>query len=105
MSPRQLLLYFGTAIFLIAAHKSTAQTQNLCAQRAVIVEKLNTKFNETRRSIALSRTHIMIEVFASDVSGTWRMIATKPNGIACLVASGTAYEAVAVVAPVRDQKT
>lgn len=105
MSPRQLLLYFGTAILLLAAQNTSAQTPTACAPRTVVVERLASKFNETRRSIALSRTNVMVEVFASDTSGSWTMIATKANGISCLIASGTAYETIAVLAPTKGEKT
>ncbi len=39
------------------------------------------------------------ETFANPVTGTWTILASRPDGVACLVASGELYEAVPVGDP------
>ena len=41
----------------------------------------------------------VVEVFASESSGSWTITVTFPNGATCLVASGQAYEELAEALP------
>ena len=68
-----------------------AQGQN-CASRDTVVERLATKYGESRQSIGMAPKGRVIEVFASLETGTWTITVTLPNGTMCLVASGQSYE-------------
>ena len=85
----------------------TAQTgtsgPRACAPRDVVVDRLAEGYGETRKSIGLGANNAVIEVFASDDSGTWTITATSPQGITCLIASGQAFERLNDVLPVDDQ--
>ena len=73
----------------------TAEAQNNnCGPREKVLTTLAEKYQETRRSIGLATQGRVMEVFASEESGSWTIIVTMPNGITCLVASGQAFEAV-----------
>ena len=63
-----------------------------CAPRAEMVERLSARFGETRRGIGLARGNRILEVFASDDSGSWTVVVTLPDGRACLLAAGRAWE-------------
>lgn len=89
--PRFLALF--ATLFTLAA--STAQAQNNCAPRVVVLDHLAQNFGETRQYIGLGQDGHVIEVFASTDSGTWTITVTLPNGLTCLVASGDAFEAIA----------
>ena len=41
----------------------------------------------------------VVEVFASDETGTWTITVTNPAGVTCLVASGQSFEALAEALP------
>ena len=43
----------------------------------------------------------VVEVFASDETGTWTITVTTPNGMTCLVASGQSFEALAEALPAK----
>ena len=45
------------------------------------------------------RNNAMVEVFASEETGSWTILVTMPTGVTCLVASGEAFEEVAEVLP------
>lgn len=92
-------LTFGLAIMVLAADKVTAQTQRACAPRDAVVTRLADKYGETRRSIGLGTNNQMVEVFASDESGSWTITVTLPNGMTCLMATGQAYETMADLLP------
>lgn len=79
------------ALFLMAT-SANAQASN-CASRAHIVERLASKYGETRQSIGLGANNQAVELFASPDTGTWTIVVTNANGVSCLVASGTAWEA------------
>jgi len=63
------------------------------------VQRLAEAYGETRQSMGLGAGNAVVEVFASDASGTWTITVTAPGGITCLVAAGQAFEAVAESPP------
>ena len=68
-----------------------AQGQN-CGARESVIERLASKYGESRQSIGMAPKGRVIEVFASLETGTWTITVTMPNGTMCLVASGQSYE-------------
>ncbi|WP_371156338.1 hypothetical protein [Jannaschia sp. 2305UL9-9] len=76
---------------LLASLPAAARGQN-CGARGAVIERLSSHFGETRRGIGLARQTGVMEVFASDTTGTWTITVTLPDGRTCLVASGQAWE-------------
>ena len=76
-----------------------SQDMRNCAPRDAVVNRLVTSYGETRRSMGLGSNNAVVEVFASDDSGSWTITVTLPNGMTCLVASGQAFEALADTPP------
>jgi hypothetical protein len=87
-------LSLGIAATLLVPSQLKAQAAQ-CAPRQLIVEKLQSKYGETRQSIGLGQQNSVVEMFASPETGSWTILFTRPDGTACLVASGEHYEAVA----------
>ncbi|MFQ5438641.1 MAG: hypothetical protein ACE5DK_07415 [Paracoccaceae bacterium] len=87
-----LSLGFGGLIW--ATQQAQAQ-QARCAERKVVVERLEQKYGETRRSLGIGRNNAVVEVFASDETRTWTILVSLPNGMSCLVASGESWEQLA----------
>jgi len=86
------------AVMALLAGPVVAQGRN-CAPREMVVERLASKYGETRHSMGLGANNVVIEVFASDTSGTWTITVTSVSGITCLVASGQAYESMVEALP------
>lgn len=86
-------LVFG--FVLLAAAGAQAQGQRHCGERDRIVQHLADGYGESRQSMGLGVNNSVMEVFASQETGTWTITVTMPNGMMCLVASGRAYEALA----------
>ena len=82
----------STGLLLGAATFAEAQGQTHCAPRHQVVDRLATKYGETRQSMGLGANNAVMEVFASLDSGSWTITVTMANGITCLVASGQAFE-------------
>lgn len=86
----------GLGIMVLAAQQVQART---CGPREDILKRLVETFGETRRGIGIERQGAVMEIYASDQTGSWTITVTLPDGITCLVASGQAYEVMAEALP------
>lgn len=95
MSPERTDMKLKFAMLVAASFclplAAQAQGQN-CGNRELVVERLTSKYGESRQSIGMAPKGRVVEVFASLETGTWTITVTMPNGITCLVASGQSYE-------------
>ncbi len=86
------------AVMALLTGPVVAQGRN-CAPREMVVERLASKYGETRQSMGLGANNVVIEVFASEKSGTWTITVTSVSGLTCLVASGQAFETMVEALP------
>ncbi|WP_136636646.1 hypothetical protein [Pseudooceanicola onchidii] len=93
----------GGILTAAALSLPTGAMAGACAPRDVVLERLATTYGETRQSIGLGPNNQMVEVFASDATGTWTITVTKATGVTCLVASGQAFETLAEALPPDDK--
>ena len=100
---KQWITAGGMAVALLGAPLGASAQQASCAKRDMIVERLATKYGESRQSAGLNQNNGMVEVFASDETGTWTILVTMPNGISCLMAAGKAWQGVAEAEPQRGK--
>lgn len=103
----------AAAIFLATTTQAGAQTKNQpqahtqaqaprnCAPRASVVTRLAERYGETRQSVGIGSNNAMVEVFASEETGSWTILVTMPTGVSCLVASGQSFEEVAEALPAK----
>lgn len=80
----------------VAARAQSAPA-SICGQRDHIVRHLETRFGESVRSVGLAGPDRVVEVFASDETGSWTITVTSPSGLTCLMAAGRHFEAMAPV--------
>ena len=99
MKQHFLALSFGVGAMLLATQYAFAQDAQNCAPRDRVLARLAENYGETRQSIGLAPNNHVVEVFASEATGTWTIIATLPTGQTCLVASGQSYEPIAEALP------
>lgn len=95
MTRQTLTFFLGVGAILLAAQTAVAGPSNKCAPRGTVVGHLADKYGEARRAIGLAGQNQVVEVYASDETGTWTILVTSPAGISCLVASGDSFEALA----------
>lgn len=98
MNQRLFQMTMGLGIMVLAAQQVQAQTPN-CAPRPDVLQRLAETYGETRRGIGLAQQGTVMEVFASDETGTWTITLTLPNGLTCLIAAGEAFEVLAEALP------
>jgi len=96
-------LTVAAAIYLVATTEVAAQARGNCAPRDAVIERLAERYGETRQSVGLGANNAVVEVFASDETGSWTITVTSPNGLTCLVASGQSFEEVAEALPASDK--
>jgi len=77
---------------ILATQYAFAQNDRNCAPRDRVLERLTDTYGETRQSIGLTPNNGVVEVFASNNTGTWTITVTLPSGITCLVVSGQSFE-------------
>ncbi len=87
-------LSLGFAALLMATDIASAQNANRCAQRDVVVGKLNSDYGESRKTMGMTANNGIIEMYASEETGSWTITVTHPNGMTCLLAAGTSFEQV-----------
>jgi hypothetical protein len=85
-------LSLGFGGLIMATQNAYGQTSQRCAARDAVLTRLAETYGETRRSLGVAANSAVVEVFASDQTGTWTITVTAPNGITCLVASGDSFE-------------
>jgi hypothetical protein len=84
---------FGLLSTLLISGPALAQSAGQpCAAREQVVQRLTSNYGETVQSMGLGANNGLMEVFASEETGTWTITVTMPNGQTCLIASGQAFE-------------
>lgn len=91
----------AAALWICTASDAFAQSNRNCGPREVVLDRLAQGYGETRQSMGLGANNAVIEVFASDETGTWTITVTTPNGLTCLVASGQSFETLAEALPAK----
>ncbi len=76
----------------IALPAAPAWAQMVCGKRTDMVSQLGEKYGETRRSMGLASGRGVVELYASEETGSWTILMTSPQGIACMMAAGQAFQ-------------
>ena len=84
----------STTLFAVTAPLANAQM--VCGTRDKIIAQLEKKYGETRRSLGLQQGRGVVEVYASEETGSWTILVTDARGKSCLMAAGEAFEIEAV---------
>ncbi|MEM6477898.1 MAG: hypothetical protein AAF841_10290 [Pseudomonadota bacterium] len=98
MKHHLIALSIGVAALALTAIEAKSQAAN-CAARDTVVERLSSKYGESRQSLGMAANQSLVEVYANAGTGSWTITVTLPNGTTCLVASGMSFEALAEAAP------
>jgi len=87
-----LTVAVAVAAAVAAPGAALAEGRN-CGDRNAIVQRLENNYGEARTGAGLSDGNSsMIEIFASEETGTWTILLTRPDGQSCLVAAGDNWQ-------------
>ncbi|WP_240790358.1 hypothetical protein [Rhodobacter sp. SY28-1] len=99
MTQQMFTLSFGLAAVLAVPQIVHSAPQ--CDSREAVISLLADRYGETRRSVGIAGQAAVMELFASQETGTWSITMTLPHGMMCLMASGSNYETVTEELPAR----
>jgi hypothetical protein len=69
-------------------HAQLSPAETYCDTHQTVTEGLAQDFAETLRASQISADGLKIELWASDLMGTWTALHHGDDGISCIVASG-----------------
>lgn len=88
MQPVLEFLAVASAAFFMS---TACLAQSICGERTEIVRQLEKNYKEHTVALGIAENGRLIEVLASD-AGTWTIIVTRPDGQACVLATGQSFE-------------
>ncbi|MEM6481670.1 MAG: hypothetical protein AAF922_16685 [Pseudomonadota bacterium] len=92
----QTFLTAGALLILVGITGLPAYASN-CANRDMVVERLKSKYHEELAAGGIqkaSTTDAIVEVWASHETGTFTVLLTRPDGVTCVMATGTDWHQV-----------
>ena len=81
----RLLLPFTIGLTVVGSATLAAN----CAQRETVVERLETRYSEHLVARGLQSKNALMEIFGSATTGTYTVLITNPQGVSCVVGTGT----------------
>ena len=61
----------------------------MCADRAKFVDQLEKKYSEQISARGLQSSDRLLEIFTSSETGSFTVLLTRPDGVSCVLATGT----------------
>lgn len=101
MNRHLMTLMMGASALMLAASHVQAQGRN-CAPHAAVAGHLAQKYGESRQMMGLAANNMVLEVYVAPDSGTWTVTVTRPDGVTCLMASGTDADTTPLALPNTD---
>lgn len=65
-----------------------------CAPRDQVVDRLQAKYTERLKGGGLQNADTLLEIWASDATGSFTILVTHANGMSCVVSSGQNWNSV-----------
>jgi hypothetical protein len=88
---RIMAIAIALTAFANTTFVSTAMAQAVCSERARFLEQLAGNFAENTVALGLVNNGSVLEILTSK-KGSWTIIVTKPDGMSCVVATGSSWE-------------
>ncbi len=89
---KQILTTLALILGMAAIGPPEAQAQMACGTRDSVITKLGEKYGEVRRGGGLAGQTAIFEIWASEATGTWTILKTAPDGMACIMAVGDGWQ-------------
>lgn len=93
----RVLVAMGLLAMTPQARAEIGATQ-ACAAHADVVQKLADRYGEVRTGFGLHEGRSVLEIFSSPATGTWTIVVTGTDGMACLLTAGRSWEQVPATA-------
>ncbi len=81
-------LIIASVLLGIATASLPAQAQTVCNMRTKMVAKLTEKYGKVSNGLGMQTASQVIELWSSQKTGSWTIIASRADGISCVLATG-----------------
>ena len=78
-----------TVLSLSALTATQAVAMPHCGDRDAVIGKLSGDYKEAHIASGLQSDTGLMEIWASEIDGSWTILMTRPDGQTCVVATGT----------------
>jgi hypothetical protein len=85
------LLSFATTMVCLASFAAAATTVMPCSRRSDLIKLLGKEYKEVLSGFGVSGQQNIVEFFISK-AGTFTILATRSDGISCVIATGDNWE-------------
>jgi hypothetical protein len=96
---RRLALLISTAALAcgffaapVVAESAQPAPRVPCHNAIEIAKQLKGKYSEAPVAFGLQTNGNLLQIYASQASGTWTVVSTTPAGVSCIVAAGKSWE-------------
>lgn len=89
--------FAGILLASNAGAQQGSEAAAMCGVRTEIVSKLSKEFKEAPMAMGMVDQSAVLEIFVSD-TGTWTILATRPDGTSCVVSAGEGWESKTLIA-------
>lgn len=87
------MVHMGLAAGLLAS-VSIQPVEMVCAEREALLTSLNREYKEAPKELGLANNGSVVELLTTRDGKTWTMLMTRPDGTACVIAAGEAWETI-----------
>ncbi len=82
----KIAVVLGVSLFATQVHAVTD-----CAPRDDVTQHLSDRFGEYHHATGLQTETGLIEIWASETTGSWTILLTRPDGQSCVLSSGSHF--------------
>lgn len=82
---------FFTVFMALSFFALAAEAAPVCGKHPDLVKRLQDGYGERRIGLGVAGNHGLVEVYIS-ASGSFTILFTRPNGLACIMAAGERWE-------------
>lgn len=87
----------GLALGIAVIAAPSAEAQNNCGPRDLVIERLSEKYTERLTGGGLQNQNTFLEVWTSDKTGSFTVLMSYATGMTCIVATGHNWSSVAKI--------
>lgn len=85
------MVHVGLAALLVAS-PGFQPVELVCADRTALLTSLDREYKEAPKELGLANNGNVVELLTTRDGKTWTMLMTRPDGTACVIAAGEAWD-------------
>lgn len=86
------MVHVGLTALLLAGPTAVQPVELVCAERQALLTSLDREYKEAPKELGLANNGSVVELLTTRDGKTWTMLMTRPDGTACVIAAGEAWD-------------